>query len=232
MACRIDRLTLDQLVPSADRPQKHEAIAMLRVPTRSSDRRSRVRRLLGLLASLSCTTIAVAKAADVDVGSKAPSFEAFDETGEVWRSSDHVGKEILVVYFYPADMTGGCTKQACGFRDDHAKLKTAGVTVVGVSGDSVRNHRLFRKAHSLPFTLLADTEGKVAAAFGVPTTPGEKTVSAQIDGVEESLVRSLTTQRWTFVIGRDGTILSKNTKVAAADDSQAILKLLETARGK
>lgn len=163
---------------------------------------------------------------EVNVGDKAPEFAALDETGKEWKSSDHVGKKVVVVYFYPADMTGGCTKQACAFRDDLSKLKDKGVEVIGVSGDSVRNHQLFRKAHELNFTLLADTEGKVAEAFGVPITREEKSVKATIDGKEEVLTRNVTAKRWTFVIGLDGKVLSKNTMVAAAEDSKAVFEII------
>src|SRR5437762_10780768 len=76
----------------------------------------------------------------VKVGDKAPEFEAQDEQGKTWKSKDHVGKKIVVVYFYPADFTGGCTKQACGFRDDLGKLADKGVEVVGISGDTVKTH--------------------------------------------------------------------------------------------
>lgn len=165
-------------------------------------------------------------AADLKVGDKAPSFSALDETGREWKSADVLGKKIIVVYFYPADMTGGCTKQACAFRDDLGKLKDQGVEVVGVSGDSVKNHQLFRKAHNLNFTLLADTEGKVADAFGVPVVREEKTVKAVIDGREELLTRSVTARRWTFVIDRDGKIAARNTMVVAAEDSQAIQEII------
>src|SRR2546425_12460360 len=72
---------------------------------------------------------------DLKVGDKAPSFEATDDQGKPWKSADHVGKGFLVVYFYPADLTSGCTKQACSFRDDMGKLEGKGVHVVGVSGD-------------------------------------------------------------------------------------------------
>lgn len=168
------------------------------------------------------------KKVEVNVGDAAPEFEAQDENDKVWKSADHVGKKIVVVYFYPADMTGGCTKQACAFRDDLSKLKDAEVEVVGVSGDSVRNHQLFRKAHDLNFTLLADVDGKVADAFGVPVTREEKSVKATIDGKEEILVRNVTAKRWTFVIGKDGKIVFRNTMVTAADDSKAILSVVET----
>ena len=154
-------------------------------------------------------------------------FTLKDDQGNDWKSEDHYGKKIVVVYFYPADMTPGCTKQACGFRDDLGKLADKGVEVVGVSGDSVRNHQLFKKAHDLNFALLADTDGEVAEAFGVPVVKGEKEVKAKIDGKDELLVRSITAKRWTFVIGKDGKIAAKNTEVTPAEDSKAILDLVD-----
>src|SRR5262249_23766441 len=147
-----------------------------------------------------------------------------------------VGKKILVVYFYPADCTGGCTKQACGFRDDADKLTDKGVVVVGVSGDSVKNHQVFKKVHKLNFTLVADQKGDLAKTFGVPLRAGaeikgpkdlEGKVITDDDGNPVVLKRGVTAQRWTFVVGKDGKILYKNIKVDAAKDSKAILKLIE-----
>lgn len=181
---------------------------------------------LALVLGVAAVELEAAEPVNLQVGDPAPQFEALDDTGKLWKSSDHVGKKILVVYFYPADCTGGCTAQAKGYRDDWEKLAAAGVEVVGVSGDTVRNHQLFKKKENLNFTLLADTEGKVAQAFGVEYTPGEKSVKAVIDDKEEVLVRTLTTKRWTFVIGKDGKILSKNTNVKAAEDSKAVLELV------
>ena len=192
--------------------------------------RSGSRAVLGRFLRSIVLAVAVAApgiVAAVEVGGPAPVFEALDDTGAVWKSTDHVGKGIIVVYFYPADMTGGCTKQACGFRDDMKPLADKSVTVVGVSGDSVRNHQLFKKEYGLPFALLADTEGKVAEAFGVPLTRGEKVVTKEVGGKAEDFVRNVTTKRWTFVIDAKGTVISKNTEVAAADDSKAILSLLD-----
>lgn len=168
------------------------------------------------------------QAADLKVGDAAPSFEVQDDAGKAWKSADHFGQKVVVVYFYPADMTGGCTKQACGFRDDMKTLTDMGVEVVGVSGDSVRNHQLFKKAHDLNFALLADVNGEVADKFGVPYTKGEKSVKAQIDGKEEILVRNVTTQRWTFVVDKSGKIVQKNTTVKAAEDSKAIIELVKS----
>ena len=189
-------------------------------------RRFALTALVAAVLSLISGAYSVEAADTVKVGDKAPAFEAQDDHGHEWKSADHYGKKIVVVYFYPADCTGGCTKQAIGFTKDAKTLSGMGVEVVGVSGDSVRNHQLFKKAHDLNFALLADTEGKVAEAFGVPHVKGEKSVKATIDGKEEVLVRSVTAQRWTFVIGKDGKIAAKNTKVNAAGDSQAILEMV------
>jgi peroxiredoxin Q/BCP len=165
------------------------------------------------------------KAVDLKVGDAAPVFQSTDDQGKPWKSSDYVGKKTVVVYFYPADLTGGCTRQACGFRDDMKTLADKGVEVIGVSGDSAQNHQIFKKAHNLNFTLLADETGAVAKAFGVPLSEG-KTITVDVDGKQVSLTRGVTAKRWTFVIDKAGKIALKNTDVKAADDSKAILKLL------
>jgi peroxiredoxin Q/BCP len=167
-----------------------------------------------------------AKKVDLKVGDAAPVFESIDDSGKPWKSTDYVGKKVVVVYFYPADLTGGCTKQACGFRDDMGKLKELGVEVVGVSGDPVKNHQLFKKVHNLNFTLLADEKGDVAKAFGVPLKDGG-VAKPEVDGKKIELFRSVTAARWTFVIDKEGKIALKNSDVKAAEDSKAILKLLE-----
>lgn len=172
---------------------------------------------------VSVLAIRPAAADDLSVGDKAPEFQSVDDQGKTWKSSDYVGKKVVVVYFYPADLTGGCTKQACGFRDDSKALAEKGIEVIGVSGDSVRNHQFFKKAHDLNFTLLADEDGSVAKKFGVPVKAGGSIVR-EIDGKDETLTRGVTAARWTFVIDKQGKIAVKNTSVKAAEDSQAILK--------
>ena len=167
--------------------------------------------------------LVMAEDVKLEVGSAAPEFTVKDDSGADWKSTDHFGKKIVVVYFYPADLTGGCTKQACGFRDDMAKLQGEGVEVVGVSGDSVANHQIFKKDRSLNFALLADETGEVAQKFGVPVEVAVKTANVKTsDGKEITLTRSATAKRWTFIVGKDGKIAYKNTMVAAADDSKAI----------
>lgn len=172
--------------------------------------------------------LAAEKAAEetvaLEVGDAAPTFEAKSDTGEVWKSADHAEKTV-VVYFYPAAMTGGCTKQACAYRDDRETLAGKGVEVVGVSGDFVPALALFKKAEDLNFTLLSDPDGGVAKKFGVPIGGGGE-IKREVDGKEHTLKRGVTAKRWTFVI-KDGKIAYKNDKVNAAGDSKAILTFLE-----
>lgn len=186
----------------------------------------RISTLLAATLMLAGSAIGSQTVVDLKVGDKAPEFQALDDTGKPWKSVDHVGKKIMVVYFYPADFTGGCTKEACGYRDDYSQLTEKGVEVVGVSGDSSHNHELFKKAHDLKFTLLADTDGKIAASFGVPSEAGADTVLATVGDYKEPIYRNMTIERWTFVIGKDGKIAAKNTEVKAAEDSRAILDLV------
>jgi peroxiredoxin Q/BCP len=178
-----------------------------------------------LAGSLLALAAAPLTAAELKVGDAAPKFTAKDDAGGDWKSEDHVGKKVLVVYFYPADFTGGCTKQACGFRDDLDQLSKEGIEVVGVSGDTVDTHKQFKKFHKLNFALLADEDGKIAEAFGVPHEKGDKTAKAEIDGKEVVFVRKATIKRWTFVIGKDGKIKAIDKMVNAAEDSKNILKL-------
>jgi peroxiredoxin Q/BCP len=190
--------------------------------------------VLGVLALAAGNRLtAGGKGVKLTEGDPAPSFESIDDQGKPWKSSDHFGKKIVVIYFYPADLTGGCTKQACGFRDDLKKLSEKGVEVVGVSGDSVKNHQLFKKVHKLPFTLLADEKGEVAKKFGVPVGKGGTFKYTDDAGNLTELVRGVTILRWTFVIDRDGKIaagydVGKN----AETDSKKILDLVEKLQKK
>ncbi len=99
------------------------------------------------------------------LGQPAPSFTLPDQAGEVKRLSDYQGKWV-VLYFYPKDDTPGCTTEACNFRDDIMQIRALGAEVLGVSTDSTRRHEKFATKHKLPYPLLADTEGKVAASYG------------------------------------------------------------------
>ena len=164
----------------------------------------------------------------LEVGDAAPEATSTDENGEAWALKDYAGKNAVVVYFYPADMTPGCTKQACSYRDNKDALDKAGIKVFGVSGDSAAGHKIFRKAHDLNFTLLTDGDGSLAKAFGVPTGKGG-TIQRKVDGESVSLTRTLTTQRWTFVISKEGKVIYKNTRVNPTADVQEVLKAVAAA---
>lgn len=164
-------------------------------------------------------------------GDKVADFEAQNENGKLWKSSDVVGKDYLVVYFYPAAMTGGCTKQACAFRDHKAELKVLGAQVVGVSGDHVEGLKYFKIAENLNFHLLSDTDGKIAKLFGVPTRDGGE-IKRTVQGTEVTLKRNLTTSRWTFIVGIDGTVIYKDTSVKAAQDSDNVIAFLKGLKSK
>jgi len=100
------------------------------------------------------------------VGDKAPNFKGIIETGEIVSLSDFKGKK-LVLYFYPKDMTPGCTNQACNLRDEYGDLKKAGFEILGVSPDPAERHQRFIDKYTLPFHLIADTEKEIAQAYGV-----------------------------------------------------------------
>lgn len=163
---------------------------------------------------------------DLKVGDVAPVFEGLADNGQKWNSEQGRKGGLLVVYFYPAAMTGGCTAQACMFRDDRTKLLDMGAEVVGVSGDRIANLKAFKGSNRLNFPLLSDTAGTIARAFGVPTSQGG-TIKREVDGEEVTLTRDVTAARWTFVIGRDGRIVFKETEVDPQGDSKAVLAAIE-----
>ncbi|OAY27000.1 peroxiredoxin Q, chloroplastic [Manihot esculenta] len=125
--------------------------------------------------------------AKVNKGQVPPSFTLKDQDGKNVSLSKFKGKPV-VVYFYPADETPGCTKQACAFRDSYEKFKKAGAEVVGISGDDTSSHKAFAKKYRLPFTLLSDEGNKVRKDWGVPSDlfgalPGRQTYVLDKKGV-------------------------------------------------
>ncbi len=145
-------------------------------------------------------------------GDKAPLVTGKDQDGKTWNLSDHVGKKIVLLYFYPKDDTKGCTLQACGLRDRMGDLKKDGVEVVGVSFDSAESHRQFIAKHMLNFTLLADTDGKIADAFGVRREEGKNMA-----------------RRASFLIGLDGKLAHvtdvPSAEVHLSEMKEAVAKL-------
>jgi peroxiredoxin Q/BCP len=146
-------------------------------------------------------------------GKPAPDFVLTSDAGETVKLSDLRGKPV-VLYFYPKDDTPGCTTQACGIRDAYGEFERAGAVVLGVSPDDEASHVKFRSKHDLPFTLLADTDHKVAELYGVW---GEKKYMGR---TYEGVFRS------TFVIAADGTVKSVMHDVKPATHADDVLAVL------
>lgn len=166
------------------------------------------------------------KPVNLKVGDKAPLFSGIDDNNKPWKTDKLKGKKILVVYFYPADMTPGCTKQACTYRDELPKLKRKDVVIVGVSGDKVENHKHFRDEYKLNFPLLADPNGVIAKAFGVKTSDGGK-FKRELDGKEILFERGITAKRWTFVIDKDWKIAYVDKKVNPIKDTANVFQVIK-----
>lgn len=122
-------------------------------------------------------------------GDKAPDFTLPDQDGKPRKLTELLGGEALILYFYPADFTPGCTKEACDLRDLHTQILGAGLRVVGISPQSAESHRKFRKEHSLPFTLLSDEDKTVVRAYGVdgPLGIGVRRATFLIDARQKIL---------------------------------------------
>ena len=179
---------------------------------------------------VACTLSGVLAQGDtkVKVGDKAPAFQSTDDQGKEWKSANIVGKgKTLVLYFYPADFTGGCTAQACSFRDDIEKLHGQNIEVVGVSGDSVATHKLFKNHEKLNFTLLSDEKGAVAKLFGVPVGKGGKAKGFDLKGDGIEVTREATIQRFTVVIDKKGVVAAIDQVKDAAGDSKRVAEMVK-----
>jgi peroxiredoxin Q/BCP len=123
-------------------------------------------------------------------GSKAPAFSLTDDSGKKVSLKDFKGRTVIL-YFYPKDMTPGCTQEACDFRDSFTRLKKLDALVLGISKDSVDRHKKFKEKEKLPFALLSDEDGKVCELYGV--WQEKMLYGRKYMGIERS----------TFVIGPD-----------------------------
>lgn len=131
----------------------------------------------------------------IHVGDKCPSFILNDQNGKTWNSDEVIGKKDLIIYFYPKDDSSGCTKEACSFKDAYEDFITAGADVIGISSDGVKSHKAFAEKHSLPFTLLADSDKKIRKTFGVATNllgliPGRVTYVIDKKGIIRGIFNS------------------------------------------
>ncbi len=163
----------------------------------------------------------------VRVGDRAPAFELPDDEGKRWRLADHLRKRPVVLFFYMGDFMPNSAREVCAFRNDLARLRQLGVEVVGVSGDTPASHEQFKKAYRLNFTLLSDYKGEVGKRFGLPMSGGGSMQVKGPDGEEITVGRGCTPAHWTWVIGRDGKVLDKFTRVQPAQESKRVLALLE-----
>ncbi|HRN41472.1 MAG TPA: thioredoxin-dependent thiol peroxidase [Vicingus sp.] len=146
-------------------------------------------------------------------GDKAPDFGVKDQDGRLHQLSDYKGKKIAL-YFYPKDLTPGCTTQSCNLRDNYTDLKKAGIEVIGVSADTEKKHVQFIDKHQLPFTLLADTDKKLINAYGV--WGPKKFMGKEFDGIN----------RTTFIIDEQGFIKKIIDKVETKNHAQQIINIL------
>ena len=124
----------------------------------------------------------------LQIGDSIPDFKAIAADGTPFDSQSIVGKQPVVIYFYPKDDTKVCTEQACSFRDQYEDFKALGATVIGISSDSVKAHQKFADKYRLPFLLLSDENKKLRRLFGVPNDllgliPGRVTYVADENGV-------------------------------------------------
>ncbi len=150
----------------------------------------------------------------VTENSPAPAFKLLDETGAPRSLTDYLGKPV-VLYFYPADDTPGCTKEACSFRDDYGVYDQAGIVILGVSPDSPKSHAKFKAKYNLPFTLLADDGHQVCDLYGV--WGNKKLWGHEYEGV----------LRTTFLIDEHGMIKKIFPNVKPDGHSAAVLAALK-----
>jgi len=186
--------------------------------------------LLALLLIFNTVNIIAQNTDEKKIGDIISTFTATDEEGNTWNSSE-VETDFLVVYFYPAAMTGGCTKQACAYRDDKASFDQIGTTVIAISGDEVKNLKFFKEAYQLNFPLLSDNDGTISEIFGVPTKKGGA-ITREIGGEEFLLTRGITTPRWTFVLDKNREIIYKNSEVSASEDSEKVKEIIKNFQSK
>jgi peroxiredoxin Q/BCP len=170
-----------------------------------------LRALSLFLANLSLLTFNT-QASPLPVGAAAPQISAVDQGGKTIQFGDVYAKGITLVYFYPKSFTSGCTAEACSLRDSYEKLHAQGLQIIGVSRDNVDAQKRFQDQEKLPFTLVADTDGSVAKAFGVPMMMG-------------GLIPVATRQ--SFIV-KDDKIAWNSLKAQTSSSAQEVQKALDS----
>jgi thioredoxin-dependent peroxiredoxin len=148
-------------------------------------------------------------------GKKAPNFVLEDALGKKVALKDLIGSQNVVLYFYPKDMTPGCTIEACSFRDNDARIRAAGAKVVGISADTSASHEKFIAKQSLNFPLLSDPENKVTRLYGVYKM--KSLYGRKFMGIE----------RTTFVIDKSGVVRKVFPKVKVNGHTDQVLETLK-----
>ncbi|MBU6375853.1 MAG: thioredoxin-dependent thiol peroxidase [Bdellovibrionales bacterium] len=150
-------------------------------------------------------------------GKKAPSFSLPSDSGAKVSLSEYLGK-FVVIYFYPKDMTPGCTQESCDFGSSYKEIQKLGAVVLGVSRDPVESHQKFKLKYKLPFSLLSDSSGKVCEKYGVWK---EKSLyGRKFMGIE----------RTTVLVGKDGKIVKVYPKVKVKGHVDEVISDLKTLR--
>ncbi|MBM4171477.1 MAG: thioredoxin-dependent thiol peroxidase [Ignavibacteria bacterium] len=150
----------------------------------------------------------------IEVGKKAPSFSLFDSSGVKVSLNDFIGRKVIL-YFYPKDITPGCTKEACDFRDFFPDFSKLQAVIIGINPDSIESHKKFIEKFNLPFFLLSDSNKVVANKYNV--WKEKKFLGKTFMGVERS----------TFLIDENGRLLKIFRKVKVAGHVDEILKILK-----
>jgi thioredoxin-dependent peroxiredoxin len=148
-----------------------------------------------------------------NVNEKAPNFSTLTSEGNTLKLSDYLGKNV-VLYFYPKDMTAGCTTEACNFRNSFDLFQEQNTVILGISPDTLDSHRLFVESNKLPFLLLVDTNFKIAEMYGV-----KKKIITNKDeffGLERS----------TYLINKEGYIVKVWDKVKVENHSTEVLNFI------
>lgn len=148
----------------------------------------------------------------LNIGDQAPEFTSVNQHGESVSLTEFTGKKV-VIYFYPKDNTPGCTAQACNIRDNYEAIQNEGIVILGVSADTEKKHLSFIKKYTLPFSLLADTEGELLNLYGVWGT--KKFMGKTYDGIH----------RTTFILGENHKILAIIEKPKTKDHTREILEV-------
>ncbi len=150
---------------------------------------------------------------ELEVGDTAPDFELFANDGKKISLKENLGRKVIL-YFYPRDMTPGCTNEACSFRDNYTEIKKRGAVILGISTDSIQSHKKFIDKYNLPFRLLSDENKEVSNAYGV--WKQKSFLGKKYMGIERS----------TFIIDEEGKIKAIFRKVKVEGHTEEVLNKL------